>query len=290
MGVASIVLGVIGIILSYFYVGVFLCLPGIVLGAIDFFKGSSDGTYGILGILSSILGIVMAIFFIVSDLDSGILCLNKGNIEVAKWENSDDGNVKTEELHIEADNGKEDRSKQEEKTKEENIQEEKTGQISVDKNIFSVELTIPSDFTDSETTQQELDQISKEMGYKSVKLNPDGSITYKMTKEQHKELLEETRKSLNEALQEMISSEEYPTFVDIQANDDFTEFTVMTTSEELGITESMSIFVFYFYGGTYSAFSGKDVDNISVMYVNSNTGEIISEANSKDLGNDNSSD
>lgn len=287
MGIASFVLGIIGTVLSYFYVGAFLCLLGVVLGVIDFAKSSSDGTYGILGFLSSVLGIVMTIFFVVSDIDSGILNINGGKIETTKWGNSGEESIKTEELFAKIDEWNEGKTKSEEKTNEENIQETENEQISVDKNIFSVELTIPYDFTDGETTQQELDQTAKEMGYKSIKLNSDGSITYKMTKEQHKELLEETRKSLKESLQEMIGSEEYPTFTDIQTNDNFTEFTVMTTSEELNLTESMSTLLFYFMGGTYNAFSGEDVDNISVKYININSGEIISEANSKDIGNDN---
>ena len=46
---------------------------------------------------------------------------------------------------------------------------------------FSVELTISSEYADIKP-QEEWDDISKEMGYKSIKLTSDGSVTYQMTK------------------------------------------------------------------------------------------------------------
>ena len=57
-----------------------------------------------------------------------------------------------------------------------------------------------------------------------------------------------------------------------------------TTSEELNLAESLSTLVFYLYGGMYNAFSGNAVDNISVTFINANTGSVISQANSKDMG------
>ena len=40
----------------------------------------------------------------------------------------------------------------------------------------------------------------------------------------------------------------------------------------------------YMYGGMYAIFSGDEVDNIHVDYVNAASGEIISSADSKDMG------
>lgn len=151
-----------------------------------------------------------------------------------------------------------------------------------DNRLFTVDLTIPADYAGSHT-QSELNNISEELGYDSITLNPDGSITYKMTRQQHEKLLDETRNEINAQIQDMIKSEDYPNFTDIKTNNDFTKFTVTTTSDELNITESMSIFVFYTYGGLYGAFSGSDIENIHVEYVNQYTGTVISEADSRDL-------
>lgn len=156
-------------------------------------------------------------------------------------------------------------------------------QIEVDKNLFSVELTVPAEFMEG-TTQEELDKIvEEEDGYKSITLNADGSATYVMTKSQHKEMMEEITSDINTTLDEMIGSEDYPNVTKVEANSDFTSFTVTTTSTELDLNESFSVMVFYMYGGMYNIFNGTEVDNIHVDFVNDDTGEIISSSDSKDM-------
>lgn len=153
--------------------------------------------------------------------------------------------------------------------------------IEVDENLLTVELTIPADYV-GETTQEELDAIAKENDFKSITLNEDGSATYVMTKGQHKELMSEMAKELNATLSEMIGSEDYPNFTNIEANSDFTKFTITTTSAELDFNESFSTIAFYMYGGMYNAFNGTEVDNIHVDFVNADSGEIISSADSSE--------
>lgn len=161
---------------------------------------------------------------------------------------------------------------------------ESLGNIDVNDNIFDVKLTIPAKFLENKT-QEELDAITKKEGYKEITLNEDGTATYVMTKNQHKKLLKEMSDTINEALQDMVNSEDYQSITDIKVNDNFTDFTITTTHEELDLNESMVILSLYMYGGMYSIFEGKEVDNIHVSYVNAETGNIISESNSKDLDN-----
>lgn len=169
-------------------------------------------------------------------------------------------------------------------TAEENSLEdlEAIGDVDVDENLFSVELTIPADFMDG-STQEELDATAKEKGFKSITLHEDGSATYVMTKAQHKEMIDEMSISINDSLSEMIGSEDYPNISEIVANDDFTKFTVTTSSTELSLTESFSVLSFYMYGGMYNIFNGTPVDNVQVDFVNADSGEIISSANSADM-------
>lgn len=154
--------------------------------------------------------------------------------------------------------------------------------IEVDENLLTVELTVPADYI-GETTQGELDAAAKEKGFKSITLNEDGSATYVMTKGQHKELMSEMTNEFNAALAEMVGSEDYPNFTNIEANSDFTNFTITTTSTELDFNESFSTMVFYMYGGMYNAFNGTSVDNIHVDFVNADSGENISSADSADM-------
>jgi hypothetical protein len=159
------------------------------------------------------------------------------------------------------------------------------GGIDVEENLFSVELTIPSDLV-GETTQAELDAIAKDKGYKSITLNEDGSATYVMTKTQHKEMLKELSDNINASLGELVNSEDYPNITKITANEDFTSFTVTTKSTELSLAESFSVLSFYTYGGMYNVFAGETVDNIHVDFINEASGEIISSANSSDMASE----
>ena len=156
--------------------------------------------------------------------------------------------------------------------------------VSVEKGLFDVEITIPADII-GEVTQEQLDKSVKENGYHEAKLNDDGSVTYKMTKAQHKEMLAEIKKSVDTSIDEMITSGDYPNFTKIVANDDYTNFTVTTKAEELGLTDSFSVLAFYTIGGMYAAFTGEKVDNIHVDFVNEDSGEVIESADSKNLGN-----
>lgn len=156
------------------------------------------------------------------------------------------------------------------------------GDIEVEENIFDVEITIPADYVES-TTQEEVDQEAAEAGVHSATLNEDGSVTYVMSKAQHKKLLEDIRQSIQTSLDEMVGSEDYPNITSVEANDNFTSFTVTTTSTELSLTEAFSIMGFYMYGGLYGIFSGETPDNIHVDFVNADTGEIIDSSDSQDM-------
>lgn len=161
--------------------------------------------------------------------------------------------------------------------------EEMATAISVDKGLFNVTLHIPADFIDEETTQEDLDAIAQEEGFKSVTLNEDGSVTYVINKEQHKQLMDEVVSSINDGIADIVRSEDYPDVSSITANDDFTNFTISIDSSEVGLSESMLVLVMYVYGGMYNAYNGTAVDNIHVDFVNADTGEIMESGNSSDM-------
>ena len=155
--------------------------------------------------------------------------------------------------------------------------------LEVDNNLFDVEIAIPADLV-GETTQEELEAQAIASGVHSVTLNEDGSATYVMSKAQHAQLMKNLADSINQSLSEMVGSEDYPNVTAISANDDFIVFTVTTTSTELTLQESFSVIGFYLYGGLYGAFAGEEPSNIHVEFVNADTGDIISSADSSDMG------
>ena len=158
-----------------------------------------------------------------------------------------------------------------------------TQSIEVDEGLLNVEITVPADFLEEGTTQETLDETAKEEGIKSITLNDDGSATYIMSKSKHDEMMAGIRESIDESMAEMIDPETYPTFVEVTSNDDYTHFTVKLSTNEVGISESVSVLGFYVLGGLYNTFNGTPVDDVTVSFVNADTGDIIQEAHSSEM-------
>lgn len=145
----------------------------------------------------------------------------------------------------------------------------------------TVELTIPKDYIGN-TTQEELNKTAEDKGYEAITLNSDGSATYVMTESKHKAMMDEIQSYINNALADMVNSGDYK-YLEIKTNENFTDFTVTTAATELETQDSVAVMGFYMFGGMYNSFSGDDVDNIHVSFINVDTKEVISEANSKDM-------
>ena len=159
---------------------------------------------------------------------------------------------------------------------------ESVGNIQTENGILTASITIPAELVGDEMTQEELD-ANAESSYISAKLNEDGSVTYKLTKQQHKAMLDDFVETMDQSIQEMLDSEDYA-FTDIKYNDDYTQFDVTLSTDEVGFAEGFAALAFYVYGGMYGIFSGHTADNIIVNYYDSN-GNLIDSANSNDTGN-----
>ena len=95
--------------------------------------------------------------------------------------------------------------------KKEASSKEDKGNLKAEKNLLSVEVTLPASLVgDSEAT---LDEEAKAAGVKDITKNEDGSVTMKMTKKAHKALLEEIKTGIDEGLKEILEDKEnYPSF------------------------------------------------------------------------------
>lgn len=149
--------------------------------------------------------------------------------------------------------------------------------------LFNVALTIPAEYVEG-TTQKELNKQAKEGTFKSATLNKDGSVTYVMSKSQHKEMLNTLKDSIADELNKIPNSTDYPNVTKVEANDDYTKFTVTTTSTELSFEEQFLSMQLYIYGGMYNAFNNLS-PVISVDYVNADSGATICSGKSSDITN-----
>lgn len=159
---------------------------------------------------------------------------------------------------------------------------EKMGKLESEDGRFYLTITLPADFV-SEELLEDISGENKSEEYVSATVNPDGSVSFKMTKKQHKAMLEGVRKSLDAAFKELIVSPDLA-FTEISSNEDLTVFDAHLSSEEVGMTESFMALGFYIFGGMYSVFSGQGERNITVNFY-SPDGELIKTMNSSDLDN-----
>lgn len=146
--------------------------------------------------------------------------------------------------------------------------------IEVKKDSSGVELNIPAGFL-GPVTQEDVKQAASDADYPYGALNEDGSVTFRMSQDQHQELINGMADYINEALEDMIVSEEYPTFTTIQTNTDFTEFIITTSSKKLEKADSFSAMTLCMYGNLYAAFCGRTAQNVHVEYINEDSGQVI---------------
>ena len=71
----------------------------------------------------------------------------------------------------------------------------------IEKGLFDVTLNVPAEYIDEGITQEQLDRtVKEEKELKSATLNNDGSVTYVMSKSQHKKMMEEIKENLDNSL------------------------------------------------------------------------------------------
>ena len=148
----------------------------------------------------------------------------------------------------------------------------------------TVVFTIPAGMFDDDDKPTTLgDHPEDTAGVISVTENEDGSCTIVLTKAKHAEMMQEIAKNIDDNLQKMIDPETMPTLVGISAQNNYTEFIVTISSNEVGLQESIAALSLYIYGGMYNIFNGTPTDDVSVYFVNQASGEIIQDAHSKDV-------
>jgi hypothetical protein len=149
--------------------------------------------------------------------------------------------------------------------------------ISVDKNLFSVDVTIPASFyEDQKLSQAELDADAAKKGYGKAKLNSDGSVSFRMSKAQHKAALVEMKKSLDDYIQESVN-ESPGTLRKISYNSNMTEFNISVDKAKfeddfaagfigLGVA---------FQASFYQMFNGTQVPKTQINFIDQSTGKVF---------------
>lgn len=155
--------------------------------------------------------------------------------------------------------------------------EENKDSLLVDKNLLSIEITLPAYFFEN-SSQEEVKTSAKDSGIEEVIFNDNGSVTYKMSKSKHKELMDTMKTQVDESIKLILADKEtYPSFAEITYNKDFSEFTIKCDSSLYSEMESFSAFAFYMQGMSYQVFNGVETEDINVIvnYIDMETGDAL---------------
>jgi len=160
------------------------------------------------------------------------------------------------------------------------------GEMSSQKNLFDVKVTLPAAFFDG-SDKTTIETEAKAKGVHEVKVNGDGSVTYIMDKKTHKELLASMKQAVEDSIKETLADKEnYPSFAEIKYNDDLTQFDIMVDKASYGGLQPFVAVGFYMSGNMYQAMNGKSFDTAKtiVNFKDKATGEVIESGDSSALG------
>lgn len=146
--------------------------------------------------------------------------------------------------------------------------EEEHESVKLDKNLLSVEVTLPASLFEGEE-EVDVEQViadAKADGIDNVTYNEDGSFTLKMSKAKHKELMEELENELTASVDEMINSENLPSIQDIKYNKSFSEFKIVVNRNLFeNNLDALAVFGLNLSGMMYQLFDGVDPEDYEVI-------------------------
>ncbi|UCZ54263.1 hypothetical protein LGQ02_05735 [Bacillus shivajii] len=149
---------------------------------------------------------------------------------------------------------------------DETVDEADEDSIAVEENMFDVEITLPASLVE-DVDPEEMIAEAEEEGIGDVVVNDDGSVTYTMSREKHNELLQELKEGTHETIEEIKASDDYVSIVDIRANDDLSEFTIVVVDQETyeNSFDGFAAFGLGINGMFYQLFQGVDPDDYEVI-------------------------
>lgn len=153
--------------------------------------------------------------------------------------------------------------------------EEPSG-IQVEEGLLNVDITMPASFFEDKT-EGEIKADADETGYGKCVINEDGSVTYTMSRNKHKEALAAFKNSIDEAIDGMVNGEDaVESFQKIEYNDNVSEVNIYVDQDNTAF-DSFSGLAFYFMGSYYQTFSGNDPNSVDVVvnFIDNDTHETV---------------
>lgn len=153
-------------------------------------------------------------------------------------------------------------------------------EVKVDKGLLNVEVTLPATFFEGEDIDEAIAE-AKADGVSEVTKNDDGSITYKMTKSDHKKMITEMEDGIISSIEEIKNDEEFVSIKDVLHNKSFTEFTLVVDQEAFENSfDGFAAMGLGISGMYYQLFNGVEADKnkVKILFEDETSGEVFDEA------------
>src|SRR5699024_8904104 len=119
-------------------------------------------------------------------------------------------------------------------TNNDNNNSEEDASIEVDKKLLNVEVTLPSMFFEDETGEIDYDGIEADLmdeGIKDVTIHDNGSITLKMSKKLHKEMMADLNDNLKASIDDVLTDDDIASIKTIETNKTYTKWDIYVDRE-----------------------------------------------------------
>lgn len=139
---------------------------------------------------------------------------------------------------------------------------------------MNVEIVLPASMFEGQDIDTVISEAKSE-GVDEIKKNDDGSLTYKMSKSKHKEMMEEMKSSVLESIEETKTSQDFNSIKDVTYNKDFSEFNLIV--DKVAFQDSFDGFAAMGLGMSgiyYQVFNGAD-PKTTVVIKDEATGGVI---------------
>lgn len=150
--------------------------------------------------------------------------------------------------------------------------------VEVDKGLLNVEVTLPASMFEGEDVDASIAEVEQE-GVQATK-NEDGSVTYKMSKSKHKEMMQELETGIIESVEDMKNNTDFVSIQEITYNKSFSEFTMVVDKEAYeNSMDAFAIFGLGLSGMYYQLFNGAGEDDyrVNIMVKDQATDEVFEE-------------
>ncbi len=136
--------------------------------------------------------------------------------------------------------------------------------IDVEKGLFDVTVTLPASMVELEDPKV-ITEEAREKGVKEVVVNDDGSVTYKMSRSVHKQMMQDLRESFNQTVADLKNGGDFISIRDVIYNRDLTSITLVVEREAFeNSLDSFAVFGLGFAAMYYQLFDGVKAENIKV--------------------------